>query len=89
MLNNLDVLYPIFPNVMFMLKSVFSELEVDIQNMVHDKICELIDEKSHLIASDINLSFELRVLSECPSSHSKKIMIAHHRPIKDSKHSGS
>ncbi|UWQ21597.1 RNA-directed DNA polymerase [Jannaschia sp. W003] len=62
-MDNCDVLYPIFSSVLMMIDDQFDSLEEDTQNAVLANIQYLIDQDSHVFRVDIHLSFAIRVLA--------------------------
>ncbi len=62
-MDNCDVLYPIFSSVLMMIDDQFDGLEENTQNAVLTKIQELIDQDSHIFRVDIHMSFAIRVLA--------------------------
>ncbi len=62
-MDNCDVLYPIFSSVLMMIDDQFDDLEKDTQNAVLANIQQLIDQDSHVFRVDMHLSFAIRVLA--------------------------
>lgn len=63
LLENPILLYPIFSGVMMVAKSVYDELEPETQGIVIRKVLALINEGSHVLRVDLNLSYAIRLLS--------------------------
>jgi Reverse transcriptase (RNA-dependent DNA polymerase) len=61
-MDNLDLLYPIFPNVMIMVRDVLLELDERTQDRVCRAIIELIRNRSHLVSLDVHLAYAIRAL---------------------------
>ena len=70
-LNNFDVLYPIFSSVLVMLDAVFDELQPATQALVVANLQKLIKEESHIFRVEVHLSYAVRVLahSSTPENH--------------------
>ncbi|PLS19841.1 RNA-directed DNA polymerase [Neptunicoccus cionae] len=62
-MDNCDVLYPIFSSVLMMIDDQFDHLEEGTQNAVLAKIQQLIDQDSHVFRVDMHTSFAIRVLA--------------------------
>lgn len=62
-MDNCDVLYPIFSSVLRMIDDQFDNLDEATQNKVLDKIRKLIEEDSHVFRVDMHMSFAIRVLA--------------------------
>ncbi|MBU6464920.1 MAG: RNA-directed DNA polymerase [Bradyrhizobium sp.] len=75
MVDNAELLYPIFSGVLTVARSVFDELSSEAKLHVHRKIIELIEGHSHVLRVDLNLAFALRVLS-CKHSPEAEAVLA-------------
>jgi hypothetical protein len=75
MMDNAELLYPIFSGVLTVARSVFGDLSAEAQTYVHQKIIELIENHSHVLRVDLNLAFALRVLS-CRHSPEAEAVLA-------------
>lgn len=75
LINNLDVLSPLYSIVMIIVKEVYFELDPAIRESVSDKLKALIHQKSHLLQVDVNLAFTLRVLG-LEYSDDKEVLFA-------------
>lgn len=62
-MDNFDVLYPIFSSVLIMVDDQFDDLEASTQDAVLAKIQELIAQDSHVFRVDMYMSFAIRVLA--------------------------
>ncbi len=62
-IDNCDVLYPIFSSVLMMIDDQFKNLDSGTQKSVLSKIEELITQDSHVFRVDMHLSFAIRVLA--------------------------
>lgn len=63
LLDNADMLFPVFANVLITIKEVFSEIKPETQDKITQRLRDLIRSKSHVMLVDVNLSFAIRVLS--------------------------
>jgi hypothetical protein len=75
MVDNAELLYPIFSSVLTVMRSVFDELSVEAQVHVQRKIVDLIESHSHVLRVELNLAFALRVLS-CKHSPETEAVLA-------------
>lgn len=62
-MENCDVLYPIFSSALVMIDDQFDSLTQDTRTEVLTKIQELIDQDSHVFRVDMHMSFAIRVLA--------------------------
>lgn len=74
LMNNLQVLYPVFPTVMMVVKSVLSDLDERARQTVFDTLRVLIREKSYITRVPGNLAFALRVLAYDPSEETDVVL---------------
>jgi Reverse transcriptase (RNA-dependent DNA polymerase) len=75
MINSAELLYPIFSSVLTVARSVFDELSVQAQALVHNKLVELIEGHSHVLSVELNLAFAIRLLS-CKHSPEAEAVLA-------------
>jgi Reverse transcriptase (RNA-dependent DNA polymerase) len=75
MVDNAELLYPIFSGVLTVARSVFTDLSPEAQARVHQKIIELIEGHSHVLRVELNLAFALRVLA-CRHSPEAEAVLA-------------
>lgn len=69
-LDNSDILYPIFSSALIMMDKVFNELGEKTQEQVSKKVVDLIKADSHVFRVDVHLCFALRVLQH---SHTEEV----------------
>jgi len=62
-MDNSDVLYPIYSSVLLMIDNQFEDLKQETKEAVLSKIIELIEQDSHVFRVDLHLSYAIRVLS--------------------------
>jgi Reverse transcriptase (RNA-dependent DNA polymerase) len=63
LIDNGELLYPVFAGVLTVAKSVFEELSEPAQEYVHKKIVDLIESSSHVLRVDLNLAFAIRFVA--------------------------
>jgi Reverse transcriptase (RNA-dependent DNA polymerase) len=63
LIDNGELLYPIFSGVLTVAKGVFEELSQPAQEYVHKRVVDLIESNSHVLRVDLNLAFAIRLLS--------------------------
>jgi hypothetical protein len=74
MMDNSDVLYPIFSSVLLMIYQVFSDLSADSRLKIISQLQQLIVKQSHVFRVDIHLSFAIRVLSYVNSPDNQALL---------------
>ncbi len=62
-MDNSDVLYPIYSSVLLMIDNQFEDLKKETKEAVLSRIIELIEQDSHVFRVDLHLSYAIRVLS--------------------------
>jgi len=73
-LDNCDVLYPVFSSVLLMIEKVFDDLEEETKILVVDRICELIREDSHVMRVDVHLSYAVRVIANVKTTENQTLL---------------
>lgn len=63
LLDNADVLYPIFSAVLMTISEVFDDITEETQNKIIESLHKLINDQSHIMRVDVHLAFAIRVLS--------------------------
>jgi hypothetical protein len=63
LIDNDELLYPIFSGVLTVAKSVFEEISLDAQEHIHKKVIDLVQGRSHVLRVDLNLAFAILLLS--------------------------
>ena len=74
LVENLELLYPIFASVMIVIRNLFDGLQSDVQGKVIKVIQDLINSDSYLVKVDIHLCFALRVLSGAQTPESEEMV---------------
>lgn len=75
LLDNIHVLYPVFPTVMILLRSVIDDLDDDTREKVFLSLRELINEDSYLCKVPVNLSYAIRILAYDNSDETDSVLI--------------
>jgi hypothetical protein len=73
-LENCDVMYPIFSSVLLMIDHVFEELSEKTRAEVVAGIQELIKQRSHVFRVDVHLAFAIRVLAHSNSPENQALL---------------
>ena len=63
LLQNLNVLYPVFPTVAILLRQLIPDLSDDTRIAVFDTVRDLITKRSHIVLVPTNLSYAIRLLA--------------------------
>lgn len=74
LLENLQVLTPIFPLTCILLTSVFGELSVEIQKKLIGFFSNLIRSRSHLVRVDLNLHYVVRLIGQMRTEESEEVL---------------
>lgn len=75
LVDNLEVLYPVFPSIMLLLKSVLEELGADSRDLILQRIRDLIRNGSYIIQVPTHLAFSLRILAQDPSEEAEELLV--------------
>lgn len=75
LIDNIEILAPVFPNLMMMIDNLFDNLIAENQKKVLEIISELIKNEYYLMKIDLNLAFALRVISNKHSDESEGLLI--------------
>lgn len=62
-IKNAELLYPIYANVLYVAKALFSELSPEAKDEIIEYIRRCIQTKSHVVQVELNLAFAVRLLS--------------------------
>lgn len=63
-INNHDLLFPIFSTVLMVIHDLFDDMDAPAKNQVIARIRELINAESHVFKVDMHLAFAIRILSK-------------------------
>jgi len=75
LLENLNVLYPIFPTVMLLLKSTINTLKKATQEKIFLVLRDIIKTNSYLCKVPVNLAFIIRILAQDNSDETDAVLI--------------
>jgi hypothetical protein len=64
LLDSIEVLYPLFAQIMIVIKSIYADLDDATKAHTHLCLRRLINERSHIISVPTHLSYALRLLAE-------------------------
>jgi hypothetical protein len=64
LLDSIEVLYPLFAQIMIVIKAIYADLDKDTREYTQRCLRALITEKSHIISVPTHLSYALRLLAE-------------------------
>ncbi|GAA4481145.1 hypothetical protein GCM10023157_19720 [Gluconacetobacter asukensis] len=73
-IENSDVLYPIFSSALIMMDRVFGELGDNAQKRLTENIIALIHSESHVFRVDVHLCFALRVLQHLNTEENQQLI---------------
>ncbi|WOD07821.1 RNA-directed DNA polymerase [Marinomonas sp. GJ51-6] len=73
--SNLDVLYPVFPSVMLLIRSIISDLDDESRDLIFDDLRALIIEESYITKVPINLMYAVRILAHDKSEEADFALI--------------
>jgi hypothetical protein len=79
LVDNLAILYPVFPTVMILLKGSITELEDNMRQRVFRELRSLIAAGSHIIRVPVNLLFAVRVLAHDSSEDTSQALASLYR----------
>ncbi len=74
LLNNNDVLYPIFSSVLLVVDQVFDELSTSTQRAIIDELQQLIENDSYIFRVDVHLSYGIRLLARSKTGKSRALL---------------
>jgi hypothetical protein len=78
---NLNLLYPIFPSVAILLHQLLPDLSDEVRGQVFETIRTLIIQQSHIFLVTTNLSFAIRILAYDRAEETDALLIdVYHRP---------
>ncbi|HEX6898491.1 MAG TPA: RNA-directed DNA polymerase [Thermoanaerobaculia bacterium] len=76
LLENLNVLYPVFPSIALLLKSSLVELDESVRDLVFRTLRKLLRERSYIVMVPANLAFTVRLLAYDLSEESDAILVS-------------
>lgn len=75
LIDNVLLLYPLFSNIMIVLKQIHEDLSDSTQILIQNKVISIINSGSYLIKVPINLAFAVRLLS-CRQSYAAEEILS-------------
>jgi hypothetical protein len=63
LLQNLGVLYPVFPTVVILLRSIIGDIEPATRESIFEAIRDLFQNRSHIVMVPANLAFAVRLVT--------------------------
>lgn len=75
LIENLNVLYPIFPSIMILLKGAMDDMGIDVKIKVFEKLRTLILENSYLVSVPTHLAYSVRILAEDRSEEAEEVLV--------------
>jgi len=75
LLENLTVLYPIFPTVMLLFIGLIPQMDESTKEKIFIKLRELLESRSYLCKVPVNLAYTIRVLSHDNSEETDMVLI--------------
>ncbi|TLX47220.1 RNA-directed DNA polymerase [Pseudoalteromonas phenolica] len=73
--SNLDVLYPVFPSVMLLCRSIISDLDNDSRELIFEDLRNLLNNESYITKVPINLMYAVRILAHDKSEEADFALI--------------
>ncbi len=74
LIENVDVLAPVMPQVMRAIRDSLENLEVDTQQSVQKSLRELVESGKHVTQVNVNLAFLVRALAKTPSRENEQLL---------------
>ena len=75
LIDNADLLYPVFAAVLTVIRQTFAELADETQLKVIDRILSLVRDGSHILRVELNLAYAVRVLACRPSAGVQETLV--------------
>jgi hypothetical protein len=74
LVDNFALLYPVFPNVMILIKSVLQDLNEETKSYIFSEIRQLIRDGSHIMRVPVNLGFAIRIIADDSSEEAEELL---------------
>ncbi|MFZ6649016.1 RNA-directed DNA polymerase [Undibacterium sp. TJN25] len=74
LMENLTVLYPVYPSIMLLLKGVILEMNEDSAKRIFRRLRELITAESYIVQVPTHLAFSVRVLAQDKSEEADEVL---------------
>ncbi|MBZ5621446.1 MAG: RNA-directed DNA polymerase [Acidobacteriia bacterium] len=75
LIDNIEILFPLFPQIMLLTKELFQDLDTDLQNHVSKFLRDQIRAKTHVMRLDLNVSYALRILGQQRSPENESLLV--------------
>lgn len=75
LINNLDILTPVFPNVLLLIHSIYEILNEGTRGIVYSKIFNMINQDSYIMKIDLNLLYALRIISKHKNDETEMLLV--------------
>lgn len=72
---NIEILYPVFPTVVILLRRLLPELEPQQQARIYEAFRELLRSSSHITLVPTNLAFTVRMLAYDPDERTDRLLL--------------
>ena len=73
--DNIEMLAPVFPNIMILFESVFDKLSNGIKEHLLNTIRELVNSSSYILKIDLNIAYAIRVISKIYSEDNEIVLL--------------
>lgn len=73
--SNIELLAPVFPNVMILFESIFDKLSRQYQIVLLNTIYELVKSSSYILKIDLNIAYAIRVISKIYSEDNEIVLM--------------
>lgn len=75
LIDNSELLYPIFASILTVVKQVFPDLLEETQRLIIGRLIGLIQSRSHVLSVELNLAYAVRVISALPSAGVQETLV--------------
>lgn len=75
LINNIDILIPVFPNVLLLIDYIYGSLYESTAKIVYEMIYTMIDKDSYIMKIDLNLMYSLRIISKHKNDDTEMLLI--------------
>lgn len=75
LIKNIDILSPVFPNVLLLINSIYESLSENTKKIVYKTIYKMINKDSYIMKIDLNLLYSLRIISKHKNDDTEMLLI--------------
>lgn len=75
LIDNIDILLPVFPNLMILISKIFDKLKESTQNEILELIRTMIKKKHYIMQIQLNLAYAIRILAKKYSDENEDLLI--------------